>query len=839
MIDKILIKTGHFNNLKPSELKIVINNSTSIDFHSGDIIVNEGEEGKACYVILSGDVQAFTVMPDGKEIVLARAPAGEIVGEQSLLPGSSGKRNASLRAYTDVWLLSIPKQDFLKTLALDYQLKDRLTHLGKKQIRNRLHKQSVLFRSLSFDEVSDQFSRQEVFADGTILFTQGDTGDKVYLIVSGKVDIYQTHNGGQQLRVQIEAGGIFGELALLEEKSRTATAIAHGTLKVFSIDSAPFLKLYKQSTELQKYLQTLKKIYPLRGVGFATQHLGRFMDMDCLTTVCVLSNGRNLVSSRVIGTDIFNLILTDRDKGGKTETIIFRDSKNEIERELILSGTYVIGLTSRGHWSELGKVYQWVLDKTPLTLEQKKSFQLDGILSHKLTVAAPHQDHQIICNCLQISYDQIRQAILGGINNVDGLTQATGAGSVCGSCQGILKNLLGKSKWTSVQIDKIINVSDSIRSIRLKPTFSIDLTPTKAGQHLIIQGKINNLWVQRPYTISSAEQEMGYREITVKKELNGIFSNWIFSQNSSETSLSISNPQGKFIADFTSKRPIICLVSGIGVTPALSILRSMKALESNQKLYIDYSASIQNQFIYRQEFESASEDAQIAVKLRATQETGRITSSEIKQLIQDYPDADFFICGTPGYQKTVKQYLVKNTIPESRLHFDYFKPAGGQPVIQSQNYFYLGLLLLLAFGVQDLFGLIWPWLESVQKVESYRIASGVFLALYIMGQFILPVKRWQGKLQETATYYKLHKLQGALAPLIFYIHSTQLNGYAYLKLLAYVYFANFLLGLFNHERISNPKLKKTYLFYWLPVHVFLSVMLLSIIVFHAYIALAY
>ncbi len=839
MIDKILIKTGHFKNLESSELQILINNSTPIDFHAGDIIANEGDAGNECYVILSGDLQVFTVLPNSKEIVLAMASAGEIIGEQALLPGSSGKRNASLRAFTDVWLLSIPKQDFLKTLAIDHQLKEKLIHLGERQIRNRLHKQSILFRSLTFDEISDQISRQEEFADGTILFNQGDTGDKVYLILSGKVDIYQSHHGGQQLRVQIEAGGIFGELALLEEKPRTATAIAHGTLRVFSIDSAPFLKLYKQSTELQNYLQTLKKIYPMRGVGFATQHLSRFMDMDCLTTVCVLSNSRNIVSSRVIGTDIFNLILTSEGKEENTETLFFRDAKNKIERELTLSDMRIIGVTSRGPWHELGKVFQWVLDKTQLTPEQKKSFQFEGLLSQEIPVIVPYQDHQIICNCLQINYGKIREAILGGIDNVNDLAQATGAGSVCQSCRFTLQNLVGKAEWTPVQIDKIIDVSENVRSIRLKPTYDIDFKPTKAGQHLLIQGKINNLWIQRCYTISSAEQETGYREITVKKEQNGIFSNWIFNQLSSETTLSISNPQGEFIADFTNNKPIVCLVSGIGVTPALSILRSLIDLKTDQKLYIDYSASTQNQFIYRQEFESASENAQITVKLRTTQETGRITCADIQKLTQDYPDADFFICGTPGYQKAVKQYLVKNAVPQHHLHFDYFKPAGGQPVIQSQRYFYLGLLLTLAFGVQDLFELKWPWLESVQKVENYRIGSGIFLALYILGQFILPVKRWQGKTRDAVRHYKLHKLQGALAPLIFYIHSTQLNGYAYLKLLTYVYFANFLLGLFNHERISNPKFKKTYLFYWLPVHIFLSVILLGIIVFHAYIALAY
>ena len=838
-IETILIKTGLFNHLEPSELHAIINRCTSIEFQAGDIIANEGEAGNECYVILYGSLQVFTITPDNKEIVLAKATAGEIIGEQSLLPGSTGKRNASFRAYTDISLLTIAKNDFLKTLSLDHQLKDKLVHLGEAQIRNRLHKQSILFRSLPFGEMSDYLSREEEFADGTIIFNEGDTGDKVYLVVSGKVDIYQTHHVSQQLRVQIEAGGIFGELALLEKKPRTATAVAHGTLKAFSINSAPFLKLYKQSSELRDYMQTLKKIYPMAGVGFATQHLGRFMDMDCLITVCVLSNNRTLVSSRVIGIDIFNMILAGGVSEENTETVVFHDIENNIERELVLSDMHIVGVKSRGHWPELGEVYRLAVDEIPLNPAQKKLFQIDGILNREITTLEYYQDHQIICNCLQIKYGQLRKAIRGGIHDVNGLMQATGAGSVCGGCRIALLSLVSETKWIPVHIDKVIEASDCVRSFRLKPVHNNDLKPAKAGQHLLIQGKIANLWVQRPYTISSAQQETAYREITVKKELNGIFSNWLFNQIPNNATLSITEPQGDFIADFTYKKPIVCLVSGIGVTPALSICRSLLNIETDQKLFIDYSASTQDQFLYRQEFEAASENPRITVKLRATRETRRISCSDIRQLVQNYPDANFFVCGTSGYQKTVKRCLVKNSIPDHRLHFDYFKPVGKQPATQNQSYFYLGLLLLFAFAVQDLFQLKWPWLEAMQKIENYRIGSGIFLALYISGQFILPVKRWQGIFKDTIRHYQLHKLQGALAPLIFYIHTTHLGGYAYLKLLPYVYFANFLLGLFSHERLSNPKYKKIYQFYWLPTHIFLSVVLIGLIVFHAYIALAY
>ncbi len=66
-----------------------------IDAAAGADICHEGEPGDAMFVVLRGAVQVYTRNHDGRELVLARLETGEYFGEQALLPGGTGRRNAS------------------------------------------------------------------------------------------------------------------------------------------------------------------------------------------------------------------------------------------------------------------------------------------------------------------------------------------------------------------------------------------------------------------------------------------------------------------------------------------------------------------------------------------------------------------------------------------------------------------------------------------------------------------------------------------------------------------------------------------------------------------------
>lgn len=64
------------------------------------------------------------------------------------------------------------------------------------------------------------------FHAGQIIFSEGDAGDMAYVVESGKVTIFKTVNGQKVTLGQIGANGVFGEMALIDNEPRMASAMA-------------------------------------------------------------------------------------------------------------------------------------------------------------------------------------------------------------------------------------------------------------------------------------------------------------------------------------------------------------------------------------------------------------------------------------------------------------------------------------------------------------------------------------------------------------------------------------------------------------------------------------
>jgi CRP/FNR family cyclic AMP-dependent transcriptional regulator len=76
----------------------------------------------------------------------------------------------------------------------------------------------------------------ECCAAGAQIFTEGSPGDKVYLILEGKVRISRTVAGlGEEALAVLEAGDYFGEMALIDDFPRSADAHAHEAVRLFVI----------------------------------------------------------------------------------------------------------------------------------------------------------------------------------------------------------------------------------------------------------------------------------------------------------------------------------------------------------------------------------------------------------------------------------------------------------------------------------------------------------------------------------------------------------------------------------------------------------------------------
>lgn len=157
--------------------------------------------------------------------------------------------------------------------------------------------------------------------------------------------------------------------------------------------------------------------------------------------------------------------------------------------------------------------------------------------------------------------------------------------------------------------------------------------------------------------------------------------------------------------------------------------------------------------------------------------------------------------------------------------------------MKKNGYAVIGYLLLAAFLLQEVMDIRWEYLRQFQQEEGYRRWSGVFLAVFLLFQWMLTlvrsVRRWE---PSTLLFLNIHKWAGALSPLAFYIHSMKL-GFAYLFVLSTVFFSNHLLGLVNTDLLKMRT--DWYMQGWMILHVAFSLLISLLMVFHIWIVFYY
>ena len=81
------------------------------------------------------------------------------------------------------------------------------------------------------------------FKEGATIFAEGTPGDFMYVVLDGEVDVWV----GNKLVDIIKPGNIFGEMALIDEGERSATAVAKSDCRLAVVDQKLFLYMVQQT----------------------------------------------------------------------------------------------------------------------------------------------------------------------------------------------------------------------------------------------------------------------------------------------------------------------------------------------------------------------------------------------------------------------------------------------------------------------------------------------------------------------------------------------------------------------------------------------------------------
>ena len=105
----------------------------------------------------------------------------------------------------------------------------------------------------------------KLYLDGEIIVRQGETGDCMYVIQSGQVEVIREKEG-EEVRLAILGGGnFFGEMAILEREVRSTTVRAMGNVIALTVDKKTFLRRVHQDPSLamnivQKMSQRIREL---------------------------------------------------------------------------------------------------------------------------------------------------------------------------------------------------------------------------------------------------------------------------------------------------------------------------------------------------------------------------------------------------------------------------------------------------------------------------------------------------------------------------------------------------------------------------------------------------
>jgi len=239
----------------------------------------------------------------------------------------------------------------------------------------------------------------------------------------------------------------------------------------------------------------------------------------------------------------------------------------------------------------------------------------------------------------------------------------------------IIKVYFNKNKRYTVS--EIIKESNNIITIRFKPINGkvFDYQP---GQFLYTRIKNNEIpQDEHPFTISSSPLQKGYVSITAKQL--GDFTGKLDSAKVGDSAYI----DGAFGAFSYLKRPAnkkICFIAGgIGITPFLSMLRYMNAVNQDNKVILLWGARDLSEVICKNELEEYSarlKNFQFIPVLSNdntyTGEKGFIGTELITKYVADFKDYDFYICGPPIMLDIQIKNLKSLGVSKNNIHFERF-----------------------------------------------------------------------------------------------------------------------------------------------------------------------
>ena len=206
------------------------------------------------------------------------------------------------------------------------------------------------------------------------------------------------------------------------------------------------------------------------------------------------------------------------------------------------------------------------------------------------------------------------------------------------------------------------------------------------GQYLTLNQQINDEEVRRSYSICAGLDD-GYLRVAIKHVEDGVFSTWANDHLKAGDTLEVMPPHGDFhtAIDPQQSKNYLCICAGSGITPVISIIKTVLSREPQSKVTLLYGNQRTATMMFRNELaflKSAHLERfhWINIFSREPQEvdllSGHLDNRKggalNQRLINIRGFDEFFLCGPEAMISEVSRGLRGEGVAEENIHFELF-----------------------------------------------------------------------------------------------------------------------------------------------------------------------
>lgn len=268
-----------FASFTTNESEALASLMEEVHYGTQQIIVRENELVDSVYIIVQGEAEVTRNVMQGKKIIpvpLAVLRTGESIGlNDTGFYSATGKRTATVTAITDMLLLRLDLKILNEFLRIN-NLELSMYAASRQMLRMNFIKQSLPFAKISHERLQWLAEHVEDLSipKGTIIFSQGERGDKCYLIYSGKVEIISTQEGEERCLALLKPPVLFGEATLITHSARNATARALEDCELLVLRHEHLSELIESEDDVSHMLMNLMvdRSRPLKNLNVSLHH---------------------------------------------------------------------------------------------------------------------------------------------------------------------------------------------------------------------------------------------------------------------------------------------------------------------------------------------------------------------------------------------------------------------------------------------------------------------------------------------------------------------------------------------------------------------------------------